>query len=285
MEPIVDERAPVFGHDLLLLLQKMGGKAGTEALRNASAAALRRASTPALPPIFWRSRSRSWPKTGARSSTRGSIQFGPYPRRAPQTSELPQGPPPHAVAASKPPPEGRDVWAANVDRRRSTFFEPHEAQTGRRAASPASTRSSVFFPQSEQRYSKRGMGSLRRDVRGRTFDRGLQAASSRRFHARSGCDDPPCGDDRRSGKRGACVRFHESEGPPAPRREERVRARGGALPARPRRGRARRLPGETRRVRPDEHARRDGRPGGVGETGRESDAWPLHRLPAGRRGR
>ena len=37
MEPIVDERAPVFGHDLLLLLQKMGGKAGTEALRNAAA--------------------------------------------------------------------------------------------------------------------------------------------------------------------------------------------------------------------------------------------------------
>ncbi len=37
MEPLVDERAPVFGHDLLLLLQKMGGKAGTEALRNAAA--------------------------------------------------------------------------------------------------------------------------------------------------------------------------------------------------------------------------------------------------------
>ena len=39
MEPLVDERAPVFGHDLLLLLQKMGGKAETEALRNAAAGA------------------------------------------------------------------------------------------------------------------------------------------------------------------------------------------------------------------------------------------------------
>lgn len=36
MEPLVDERAPVFGHDLLSLLQKMGGKAGVEALRNAA---------------------------------------------------------------------------------------------------------------------------------------------------------------------------------------------------------------------------------------------------------
>jgi len=37
MKPLVDERAPVFGHDLLLLLQKMGGRAGVEALRNATA--------------------------------------------------------------------------------------------------------------------------------------------------------------------------------------------------------------------------------------------------------
>jgi len=36
MEPLVDERAPVFGHELLSLLQKMGGKAGVEALRNAA---------------------------------------------------------------------------------------------------------------------------------------------------------------------------------------------------------------------------------------------------------
>src|SRR5450759_5235866 len=76
---------------------------------------------------------------------------------------MPQGPPPQAVDASKPPLDGDAVCAANVERIRETFFEPHEAQTGRRAASPASTRSSVFFPQSEQRYSKRGMGSLRPD--------------------------------------------------------------------------------------------------------------------------
>ncbi|MDL2717837.1 MAG: DUF2492 family protein [Acidobacteriota bacterium] len=36
MEPLVDERAPVFGHDLLSLLQKMGGKASVESLRNAA---------------------------------------------------------------------------------------------------------------------------------------------------------------------------------------------------------------------------------------------------------
>ncbi len=39
MEPLVEERATVFGHDLLLLLQKMGGKVRTEALRNAAAGA------------------------------------------------------------------------------------------------------------------------------------------------------------------------------------------------------------------------------------------------------
>jgi probable metal-binding protein len=36
MEPLVTERTPVFGHELLSLLQKMGGKAGVEALRNAA---------------------------------------------------------------------------------------------------------------------------------------------------------------------------------------------------------------------------------------------------------
>jgi probable metal-binding protein len=39
MEPLADEPAPVFGHDLLSLLQKMGGKAGVEALRNAASGA------------------------------------------------------------------------------------------------------------------------------------------------------------------------------------------------------------------------------------------------------
>jgi len=39
MEPLVDERAPVFGHDLLSLLQQKGGKASVEALRNAAAGA------------------------------------------------------------------------------------------------------------------------------------------------------------------------------------------------------------------------------------------------------
>lgn len=37
MEPLVDERAPVFGHDLLSVLQQMGGKASVEALRKAAA--------------------------------------------------------------------------------------------------------------------------------------------------------------------------------------------------------------------------------------------------------
>ena len=39
MEPLVTERAPVFGHDLLSLLQKMGGRAQAEDLRNAAAGA------------------------------------------------------------------------------------------------------------------------------------------------------------------------------------------------------------------------------------------------------
>ncbi len=39
MESPVDERAPVFGHDLLLLLQKMGGRVRAEDLRNAAAGA------------------------------------------------------------------------------------------------------------------------------------------------------------------------------------------------------------------------------------------------------
>ncbi|MCM3877517.1 MAG: DUF2492 family protein [Thermoanaerobaculia bacterium] len=37
MEPLVDERAPVFGHELLSVLQEMGGKAGVDALRRAAA--------------------------------------------------------------------------------------------------------------------------------------------------------------------------------------------------------------------------------------------------------
>jgi probable metal-binding protein len=39
METLVDERLPVFGHDLLSLLQKMGGRARADALRNAAAGA------------------------------------------------------------------------------------------------------------------------------------------------------------------------------------------------------------------------------------------------------
>ena len=39
MEPLVDERDPVFGHELLSLLQQMGGKAGVEALRSAASGA------------------------------------------------------------------------------------------------------------------------------------------------------------------------------------------------------------------------------------------------------
>ena len=39
MEILVDKRVPVFGHDLLSLLQKMGGKARAEDLRNAAAGA------------------------------------------------------------------------------------------------------------------------------------------------------------------------------------------------------------------------------------------------------
>jgi len=39
MDALVSPRAPVFGHELLSLLQKMGGKAGVEALRNAAAGA------------------------------------------------------------------------------------------------------------------------------------------------------------------------------------------------------------------------------------------------------
>ena len=39
MEPLVTERAPLFGHDLLFLLQKMGGRARAEDLRNAAAGA------------------------------------------------------------------------------------------------------------------------------------------------------------------------------------------------------------------------------------------------------
>ena len=70
-----------------------------------------------------------------------------------------QGPPPQAVAASKPAVEGDDVGAANVESRRETFFEPHDEHFGGRAVSPARTRSSVFFPQSEQRYSRRGIES------------------------------------------------------------------------------------------------------------------------------
>jgi probable metal-binding protein len=39
MESLVDQRAPVFGHDLLSLLQKMGGSVRVEDLRNAAAGA------------------------------------------------------------------------------------------------------------------------------------------------------------------------------------------------------------------------------------------------------
>ena len=39
MDSLVDERAPVFGHDLLSLLQRMGGTARAEDLRNAAAGA------------------------------------------------------------------------------------------------------------------------------------------------------------------------------------------------------------------------------------------------------
>jgi probable metal-binding protein len=39
METRVEERTPVLGHDLLLLLKNMGGTARTEALRNAAAGA------------------------------------------------------------------------------------------------------------------------------------------------------------------------------------------------------------------------------------------------------
>src|SRR5260370_32453227 len=75
---------------------------------------------------------------------------------------MPGAPPPQAVDASNPPLEGDDVCAANVESRRETFFEPQEEHLGGRAVSPARTRSSVFFPQSEQRYSRRGMNYSRR---------------------------------------------------------------------------------------------------------------------------
>jgi probable metal-binding protein len=39
MDALVSPRAPVFGHDLLSLLQQMGGKASVEALRNAASGA------------------------------------------------------------------------------------------------------------------------------------------------------------------------------------------------------------------------------------------------------
>ncbi|MGZ5431225.1 MAG: DUF2492 family protein [Thermoanaerobaculia bacterium] len=39
MDSPVSPRAPVFGHDLLSLLQQMGGKASVEALRNAASGA------------------------------------------------------------------------------------------------------------------------------------------------------------------------------------------------------------------------------------------------------
>jgi probable metal-binding protein len=39
MEILVAERAPVFGHDLLTLLRKMGGSVRAEDLRNAAAGA------------------------------------------------------------------------------------------------------------------------------------------------------------------------------------------------------------------------------------------------------
>ncbi len=39
MDALVSSREPVFGHDLLSLLQQMGGKASVDALRNAAAGA------------------------------------------------------------------------------------------------------------------------------------------------------------------------------------------------------------------------------------------------------
>jgi len=39
MDSLVSPRAPVFGHDLLSLLQQMGGKASVEALQNAASGA------------------------------------------------------------------------------------------------------------------------------------------------------------------------------------------------------------------------------------------------------
>ena len=39
MDAFVPPRAPVFGHDLLSLLEQMGGKASVEALRNAASGA------------------------------------------------------------------------------------------------------------------------------------------------------------------------------------------------------------------------------------------------------
>jgi probable metal-binding protein len=39
MDALVSSREPVFGHDLLFLLEQMGGKASVEALRNAAAGA------------------------------------------------------------------------------------------------------------------------------------------------------------------------------------------------------------------------------------------------------
>jgi probable metal-binding protein len=39
MNTLVSSHEPVFGHDLLSLLQQMGGKASVEALRNAAAGA------------------------------------------------------------------------------------------------------------------------------------------------------------------------------------------------------------------------------------------------------
>src|SRR5512141_309541 len=75
---------------------------------------------------------------------------------------MPHGPPPQAVDASNAPLVDDAVWAAKVESRRETFFEPHDEHFGGRAVSPARTRSSVFFPQSEQRYSRRGMECSRR---------------------------------------------------------------------------------------------------------------------------
>ena len=39
MDTLASPRAPVFGHELLSVLQEMGGKASVEALRNAAAGA------------------------------------------------------------------------------------------------------------------------------------------------------------------------------------------------------------------------------------------------------